>query len=213
MGDEVKITVIATGFRDQMPERRARMLTVEEVPVVSVPIVAADNWMREPATMQSMPAPSVTVEETAVDAPVPASEPAAPPAPRFMSQDEDMEEDMEEDMDEPAEDEEDEPAFVAASSPAQPAMAASSSDVERFEQLFADQETARAHGRPRFAELNEDPVYTPLPRDYATDLGNGLQPASAPAEHRSAPASLFAENQEQTERDLEVPAFMRRMQF
>ena len=31
MGDEVKITVIATGFRDQMPERRARMLNVEEV--------------------------------------------------------------------------------------------------------------------------------------------------------------------------------------
>ena len=30
MGDEVKITVIATGFRDQMPERRARMLNVEE---------------------------------------------------------------------------------------------------------------------------------------------------------------------------------------
>src|ERR1700761_3895397 len=30
LGDEVKITVIATGFRDQMPERRARMLNVEE---------------------------------------------------------------------------------------------------------------------------------------------------------------------------------------
>ena len=41
MGDEVKITVIATGFRDQMPERRARMLSVEEAPVVSVPVVAA----------------------------------------------------------------------------------------------------------------------------------------------------------------------------
>ena len=27
MGDEVKITVIATGFRQEMPERRARMLT------------------------------------------------------------------------------------------------------------------------------------------------------------------------------------------
>ena len=39
MGDEVKITVIATGFRDQMPERRARMLTVEEAPVLSVPVV------------------------------------------------------------------------------------------------------------------------------------------------------------------------------
>ena len=47
MGDEVKITVIATGFRDQMPERRARMLNVEEAPVVSVPVVAPGNWMRE----------------------------------------------------------------------------------------------------------------------------------------------------------------------
>ena len=40
MGDEVKITVIATGFRDQMPERRARMLSVEDAPVVSVPVGA-----------------------------------------------------------------------------------------------------------------------------------------------------------------------------
>jgi cell division protein FtsZ len=50
MGDEVKITVIATGFRDQMPERRARMLNVEEAPVVSVPVVAPENWMRESGT-------------------------------------------------------------------------------------------------------------------------------------------------------------------
>ena len=49
MGDEVKITVIATGFRDQMPERRARMLNVEEMAVVSVPVIAADSWMREKA--------------------------------------------------------------------------------------------------------------------------------------------------------------------
>jgi len=47
MGEEVKITVIATGFRDQMPERRARMLDVEESSVVSVPVVAPNNWMRE----------------------------------------------------------------------------------------------------------------------------------------------------------------------
>src|ERR1700676_630098 len=44
MGDEVEITVIATGFRDQMPERRARMLDVEATPVVSVPVVAPDSW-------------------------------------------------------------------------------------------------------------------------------------------------------------------------
>ena len=58
MGDEVKITVIATGFRDQMPERRARMLNVEEMAVVSVPVVAADAWMREKAPVaQPAPAP------------------------------------------------------------------------------------------------------------------------------------------------------------
>ena len=67
MGDEVKITVIATGFRDQMPERRARMLDVEEMAVVTVPVVATDSWMREKA-------------------------PPPPPAPpRFMSEDEDEE--------------------------------------------------------------------------------------------------------------------------
>src|SRR6202012_4398819 len=49
MGDEVKITVIATGFRDQMPERRARMLNVEELPVISVPVLPSENWMREKA--------------------------------------------------------------------------------------------------------------------------------------------------------------------
>jgi cell division protein FtsZ len=67
MGEEVKITVIATGFRDQMPERRARMLSVEESEVVSVPVVAPGNWMREPA---------------------PEPEPEPKPA-RFMSEEED----------------------------------------------------------------------------------------------------------------------------
>jgi len=67
MGDEVKITVIATGFRDQMPERRARMLDVEEMPVLSVPVMPSESWMREKTPVV----------------------PAAPPAPRFMSEDED----------------------------------------------------------------------------------------------------------------------------
>src|SRR6202167_2345562 len=72
MGEEVKITVIATGFRDQMPERRARMLNVEETPIVSVPVgsvpvVARDTWMREPA-------------------------PAPPAPPRFLSQEEEGDE-------------------------------------------------------------------------------------------------------------------------
>ncbi len=64
MGDEVKITVIATGFRDQMPERRARMLSVEEAPVVSVPVVAPDNWLKEAApVVVAAPARFLSEEE------------------------------------------------------------------------------------------------------------------------------------------------------
>src|SRR5205823_15135104 len=49
MADEVKITVIATGFRAQMPERRPRMLNVAHAPVLSVPLMAPENWMAESA--------------------------------------------------------------------------------------------------------------------------------------------------------------------
>jgi len=79
MADEVKITVIATGFRDQMPERRARMLNVEDAPVVSVPVMAPENWMMEAAGMTAaQPAPVIEA-------------PAPPPPPRFMSEDEEPE--------------------------------------------------------------------------------------------------------------------------
>jgi cell division protein FtsZ len=70
MGDEVKITVIATGFRDQMPERRARMLNVEETPVVTVPVALPENWLEEHS---AAPAP-------------------APDSSRFLSQDEEEDE-------------------------------------------------------------------------------------------------------------------------
>jgi len=69
MGEEVKITVIATGFRDQMPERRARMLNVEEAPVVSVPVVATNNWMRESAPQpETTTARFMSEEEEAAEA-------------------------------------------------------------------------------------------------------------------------------------------------
>ncbi|MGB6697021.1 MAG: cell division protein FtsZ [Terracidiphilus sp.] len=69
MGEEVKITVIATGFRDQMPERRARMLNVEEVPVVSVPVVGPGNWMREPEPEAAPATPRFLSEEEEESAP------------------------------------------------------------------------------------------------------------------------------------------------
>ncbi len=84
MGEEVKITVIATGFRDQMPERRARMLSVEEIPVVSVPLVSVT-----PTAPASAPVPASVPLETSgkwlSDDP-PAAPPPASVLPRFQSQ-------------------------------------------------------------------------------------------------------------------------------
>src|SRR5579862_5989760 len=77
MGDEIKITVIATGFRDQMPARRARMLDVENIPVVSVPVMATESWMQEGGVPVVKMSPPPVIEFVA---------PAPPPAPRFLSE-------------------------------------------------------------------------------------------------------------------------------
>ena len=148
MGDEVKITVIATGFRDQMPERRARMLSVEEAPVISVPVVAPDNWLSDSEPVAAAPAPA-----------------------RFLS-------------------EEEEPGQATAEA--------------------GEPEFVGAPARPQFAELAEEPVYTPLPRDYAADFGNIARNAGA---QEPPAAAVFAEPAQEEERDLDVPAFMRRLQF
>jgi len=187
MGDEVKITVIATGFRDQMPERRARMLNVEDAPVVSVPIVAPENWMREPA-----PAPVST---------------------RFLSQEE-----------EEKEKEETEramsvchPCFFSAE-----ALAAESAGlaeprlnvVEPATERDSKQEPEGGEAGPHFIEIDEEPSYTPLPRDFASEFGSGLRAPSAAEEYRAQPAVvLFTDPDEESFRELETPTFMRRLQF
>ena len=165
MGDEVKITVIATGFRDQMPERRARMLDVEAAPVVSVPVMAG-TWLREAEPI--------------------AAAPAEPPRPRFLSED-----------DEPAE----EPTFFSASA-----------KRESIEDEEEEAELVGAPTRPQFAELAQ--AYTPLPRDFASDFGNGTRASATADDHSAAPPSpRFTDSSQETERDLDVPAFMRRMQY
>uniref|UniRef100_E6QM40 Cell-division initiation protein (Modular protein) n=1 Tax=mine drainage metagenome TaxID=410659 RepID=E6QM40_9ZZZZ len=70
MGEDVKITVIATGFREQMPERRARMLEVAATPVISVPVVAPEQWMREPeaAPLRFMSEEKDETDDAALDA-------------------------------------------------------------------------------------------------------------------------------------------------
>jgi cell division protein FtsZ len=181
MGDEVKITVIATGFRDQMPDRRARMLNVAEtpVPVLSVPVVAAGHWMKDLAPKN-----------------------AAVPAPRFQSEDEEPDEDRMEAS---------EPVFFAASTAANGAAAKAATEpaARREEDLVPDP------NRPRYQELAEEPVFTPLPRDYANNFAGARASAVPAAEDQRAQAAtaVFTDAEEEAARDLDVPAFMRRTHF
>jgi cell division protein FtsZ len=174
MGDEVKITVIATGFRDQMPERRARMLNVEEAPVVSVPVVAPDSWMREAAQAAAAAA-------------------ATPSAPRFMSEDDDL------DAGEP-------PAFVS--------VAPSSSS--RRSRIVEEPEMVMAASRPRFAELAEPSAPRSQVREFTEpeeDEEVSIVSASADDWSDEPAATRISEPPADAERDLDVPAFMRRLQF
>ena len=211
MGDEVKITVIATGFRDQMPARRARMLSIGEVvmveePVLSVPVVNSGSWMNE----RPAPAPA---------------KPNAPPP--FLS---------EVDGDETAD--ESEAAFFFSSSPAGAGPgsgsaaggaakgrtnggvavteAASAADFgAQFGSGFGtrEPELVAAAARPQFAEMAEE-SYAPLPRDYVSDFGPGTR-ASAQTEqaHPQPAAAVFPAPDEESHRDLDTPAFLRRLRF
>jgi len=62
--------------------------------------------------------------------------------------------------------------------------------------------------------LAEESAHTLLPGDYSSEPGNGVSPAQAAEERRHQPVgALFNEATTDEERDLDVPAFMRRRQF
>jgi cell division protein FtsZ len=258
MGDEVKITVIATGFRDQMPERRARMLNVAEDPIVSIPLAAAPipsvllapplspSVPLEPApipSIQSVPTPIPSVPyEPAPSTSVPfvpfepAPSPAVPLAPapivsppvaardhwytepapapllqpmprRFLSQDE------EEERESPSSKEQEEPASYSSApsaTPSDPAERSASLQPERTLSASEWMETASEPARPKFAELSEEPEYTLLPRDYAAE--NTGEPAEAD-EYSVPPAATLFRKDEDEKRDLDKPAFLRRLGF
>lgn len=193
MGEEVKITVIATGFRDQMPERRARMLSVEDAAVeprvVSVPVVATENWLPD-----AEPEPA-----------------GAPAPPRFMSEDEDESTDREEAF------------FFSSSTPtvattvnvvAPPVKPAAEPVAAREpERTTAADEVEDFPSRPKFAELAEEPAYTPLPQDFASDFSNTLRGPAATEERSQPSQTLFPDPGAEPERDLDIPAFLRRLKF
>jgi cell division protein FtsZ len=205
MGEEVKITVIATGFRDQMPERRARMLNIEEAPVVSVPVVAAGNWMPE-----RNPAP-------------------APARARFKSEEEEKVAEKNHD-----------PFFFAAAAPgvATTVTMATPQTMANDAIDFAMQtESPSGSSMPQFEEMESalEMMKTP-PRDYAADFspasrrtmeretGERDRMEQELAEQEMAEqylakqalgpeASMFPEASAASERDLDVPTFLRRLKF
>jgi cell division protein FtsZ len=185
MGEEMKVTVIATGFRDQMPERRARMLNVEETPVVSVPVVAPDNWMRE-----KDPEPQPTPKPT-----------------RFMSEDDDITETAEDTFFFAAS----APLVATKVSVAAPLT----KTVADYAKEFGVPEGAPAPVEQQVDPMEGEPQYAPQPRDYAGDLNNGVAHGGPePVEPSLQPEqSLFPESSGEPERDLDVPTFLRRLRF
>jgi len=192
MGEEVKITVIATGFRDQQPERRARMLSVEEAPVVSVPLVAVP--VEEPSAWMS--------EEPAA--------PAPPAAPRFKSEEEDEEEGKSES------------AFFFSSEPAVATSVTVSGGPSSLDRAF-DPEPETVATAAHLEDMEQESAQARQPRDYAHDFTEGLnvQPGNiqpvlvqpVDAQPVVEPEPLFPEASEAEQRDLDVPAFLRRLQF
>jgi cell division protein FtsZ len=190
MGDEVKITVIATGFRDQMPERRSRMLSIGDVvmveePVVSVPVISSGSWMNEAA---------------------PAKRPKPNTPPPFLSQIEDD--------DVPYTDASPNADFFTTPAPSVAAQAVYASAGSESDSQFGSGVNSRepelvAAARPQFAEMAEEPR-APLPRDYAHDLGNGVR---TPEPEPQPASALFTPAASESHRDLDTPAFLRRLRF
>jgi cell division protein FtsZ len=199
MGDEVKITVIATGFRDQMPERRKRMLEVAEAPVVSIP--------QSPA-----PVAQISLVPRNEEFREPAAAPVLAPKPlRFLSQDEEDEK-----VTVKADDSEtwDKSGFFTPVAPSEP-TADSAAVAEQPEEVAfepEEMEPASAPAPPRFAELAEEPAYNPLPRDYAPEFTSGLQnQAEIDDNNAKRPTSLFPDVGEESQPDLEKPTFLRNL--
>ena len=68
--------------------------------------------------------------------------------------------------------------------------------------------------RPQFADMAGDLDASGLRREYASDFGTGARGAMGADEHRAQPANaIVAETAEEPHRDLDTPAFLRRLRF
>jgi hypothetical protein len=123
--------------------------------------------------------------------------PPGPAPARFLSE---AEGEGSEDGDEPA-------FFSAASSGTRKRRTAQKPEIE-------EQEMVTAQTRPQFADMDEPSAFIPLPRDFASDFEGSAHMSASAEEHHPQPSTLgIAEASHDEERDLDVPAFMRRLKF
>jgi len=195
MGEEVKITVIATGFRDQMPERRARMLNVEEAPVVSVPVMAPGNWL-----LEKHPAP-------------------APKRARFKSEEEEKAADDNVDAFFFA------AAAPGVATKVTMATPQTMEEAEEAIDFAMQCESASAPAMPHFEAMESELEVKAPPRDYAADFSGSPRRATEQdmmeqemaeqylAKQALGPESSLFPGAAGEERDLDVPTFLRRLKF
>jgi cell division protein FtsZ len=220
MGEDVKITVIATGFRDQMPERRKRMLEVGETLVISepedsepkatVPLVSSAVVPVPQDSTPAVPAPQAEPDNwLSAPEPEPIPAPAAPP--RFLSQEEEPEPEQEEAVEQ---DEEEQPAYYS-SSAAEVSVERSLPVAPKPERTYQveEPEPVVPTYRPKFAELAEEPAYTRR-EEYTPEYQRDERVPVAPEAPRSDPAPTpYRETNESTQPDLDKPTFLRRLGF
>jgi hypothetical protein len=156
-----------------------------EEPVVSVPVISSGSWMNEAA---------------------PAKRPKPNTPPPFLSQIEDD--------DVPYTDASPNADFFTTPAPSVAAQAVYASAGSESDSQFGSGVNSRepelvAAARPQFAEMAEEPR-APLPRDYAHDLGNGVR---APEPEPQPASALFTPAASESHRDLDTPAFLRRLRF
>jgi hypothetical protein len=152
--------------------------------MVALPVEAPSNWLSEKTAEPEL---------------------APAPPPRFKSEDED----------EAAERAESDSSFFFSSSPAvatNVTVSESSMEFVEAESEFASMEAAPA--RAEFGEMISEFGSNPPPRDYAADFNESVRVQSIQEEPSAQPAAaLFAEGEQEQHRDLDVPAFLRRLKF
>jgi cell division protein FtsZ len=201
MGEEVKITVIATGFQEdhgEIPERRAKMLHIEpvepvSVPLSRVPVVAPTVWMQDPETAKPRFASEIEAEQEMVAKASPIEEETT----RFDGESEPEEKNLFAE-EEPTE-------FIAPEISAIPVTEELVTGQPIADPATRRSELSRWDEFCRGTEAVEDEISTARLIPVEERLKNNRSEQTA-----QSPVRPVLEQKETTEDELDIPAFMRK---